>query len=118
MQPKAIVDLSAVDVAEKIFIGRNAQSRRTAAPLDLKCDIRVDLVIGCDVRDSFGNPNRADLGLWSQTTALPTCINRWCVRAECTRKISDRSLGYSGGKFSLFRGGAHVRVRCDLRRFL
>jgi hypothetical protein len=42
MQPKAIVDVFAVDVTQKIFIGRNAQSRRTAAPLDLKCTIRVD----------------------------------------------------------------------------
>jgi hypothetical protein len=56
MQPKATVDLFAVDVAEKIFIGRNAQSRPTATPLDLKCAIRVDFrkcgdcsLISCDL---------------------------------------------------------------------
>src|SRR6266849_5728090 len=42
MQPKAMIDIFIADVAQEIFIGGDAERRRTGPPLDLKAAIRFD----------------------------------------------------------------------------
>ena len=42
MQPKATIDIFIADVAQEIFIGGDAERRRTGPPLDLKAAIRFD----------------------------------------------------------------------------
>ena len=42
MQPEAMIAVLIVDVAEKIFIGRDTERGSTAAPLDLKAAVRFD----------------------------------------------------------------------------
>ena len=42
VQPEPMVDVLTVDVAQKIFVGGDAERGRTAAPLDLKSAISLD----------------------------------------------------------------------------
>src|SRR5438132_2324517 len=42
VQPQPVVDVLIVDVAQKIFVGRDAERRRTAAPFDLKSAVGLD----------------------------------------------------------------------------
>jgi hypothetical protein len=48
MESKPAVDILIINVGEQIFIGRNTQCRRAAAPLDLKCAIGFDFRECCD----------------------------------------------------------------------
>src|SRR5882672_3613188 len=42
VEPEPMVNVLIVDVAQKIFIGRDAERRRTAAPLDLKSAVGLN----------------------------------------------------------------------------
>src|SRR5437868_7277285 len=42
MQPQPVVDVLVIDVAQKIFVGGDAERGRTAAPFDLKSAIGLN----------------------------------------------------------------------------